>query len=137
MFLLAGSCKCKTQRQIIKAREGRRKEPLCISGGIRIRIWPASSWFLRKMILPPCYFASGVRVYNKSQICVHLPTSPTNAGCMVLSESRRTFASESPNSVDTKELAVVLLCCTFIKIYKKQENIFHLCSLDSERSDYK
>lgn len=57
-----------------------------------------------------------IRVSNKSQICVYIPTSLTNAGCMVLSEPRRTFTSETPNSVDTKELAVVLLCCTFIKI---------------------
>lgn len=72
--------------------------------------------FLRKAISPPCYFVSRVRVTNKSQICVYIPMSLTNAGCMVLSESRRTFTSETSNSVDTKELAVVLLCCTFIKI---------------------
>lgn len=122
----------------MKAREGRKE-------GASLHFWwdwdqnlaYVSIWFLRKMILPPCNFASGVRVNNKSQICVYLPMSPTNAGCMVLSEARRTFASESPNSVDTKELTVVLLCCTFIKIWKNQENIFHLCSLDSEVSDYK
>lgn len=75
-----------------------------------------SIWFLRKPISPPCYFASGIRVSNKFQICVYIPMSLTNAGCMVLSESRRTFTSETPNSVDAKELAVVLLCRTFVKI---------------------
>lgn len=41
---------------------------------------------------------------------------------MVLGKSRRTFASEAANGIDTQKLAVVLLSCTLIKIYKKMQD---------------
>lgn len=50
------------------------------------------------------------------------PLPLTNAGCVVLGKSRRTFTCETANGVNTQELAVVLLSCTLIKIYKKMED---------------
>lgn len=46
----------------------------------------------------------------------------TNAGSVVLGKSRRTFTCEATNGVNTQELAVVLLSCTLIKIYKKMQD---------------
>lgn len=49
------------------------------------------------------------------------PLPLTNAGSVVLGKSRRTFACEAANGVDTQELAVVLLSCTLIKICRKTQ----------------
>lgn len=49
-------------------------------------------------------------------VCVCGCEVRTNAGSVVLRESWRAFAGEASDSVDTQELAVVLLGLTFIQV---------------------
>jgi hypothetical protein len=54
---------------------------------------------------------------SPTQVDVRSAFIVINAGSMVLGKSRRTFASEAANGIDTQKLAVVLLSCTLIKIF--------------------
>lgn len=46
----------------------------------------------------------------------------TNAGSVVLGKSRRAFACEATDGVNTQELTVMLLGCTLVKICKKVQD---------------
>lgn len=46
----------------------------------------------------------------------------TDAGSVVLGKPRRAFACEATNGVNTQELTVVLLACTFIEVCKKAQD---------------
>lgn len=61
-----------------------------------------------------CILANTLR---PTQVDVRGALVVINTGSMVLGKPRRAFTREATDGVDTQELAVVLLCCTLIKIF--------------------
>ena len=90
----------------------------CMYTQIHIHIF---TYFLEFYLLIPTAEALENKPFNE-YLHRTFPLPLTNAGSMVLGKSRRTFTCEAANGVNTQELAVVLLSCTLIKIYKKTQD---------------